>query len=127
MLRLGSILLTAVLLGVPRALEARAFGSTRAVHVDVAPQDPELASFAEELDRALAAATHTLAPRPFPATLVVEVHGFARSAPAGEGIRHAVLVSQGRGRTFRPLILDHGPGQRAQAARALIEALPNPR
>ena len=49
MLRLGSILLTALLTGVPRALDARAFGAQRSVYVEVAPNDPELASFAEEL------------------------------------------------------------------------------
>jgi len=126
MLRLGSVLLTAVLLGVPRALDARVFGSPRSVYVEVAPQDPELASFAEELERALAAAAYTLAPFPLRATLVVEVHGFARSGHDGEKARRAVLLSVGEGRKRRPLILDHGPGQRARAVRALLEALPAP-
>ena len=41
-LRLGSVVLAAVLLGVPRALDARAFGVQRSVYLDVAPLAPEL-------------------------------------------------------------------------------------
>jgi hypothetical protein len=124
MLRLGSILLTALLTGVPRALDARAFGAQRSVYVEVAPNDPELASFAEELERALATASYTLVGDRTRATFVVEVHRCAPSA--GARGRNAVLLSVGDGRARHPLLLDHRPGQRARAARALLEALPGP-
>lgn len=127
MLRLGSILLTALLTGVPRALDARTFGAQRSVYVEVAPNDPELASFAEELERALAAASCTLTTDRARATLVVEVHRFVRPAGPLERGRHAVLLTAGDGRIRRPLLLDHGIGQGAQAARALLAALPGPR
>ena len=52
MRRLGSVLLAAVLLGVPRALEARSFGAPRSVYVDVALPAPGLAGFAEDSDAA---------------------------------------------------------------------------
>jgi hypothetical protein len=123
MLRLGSILLSALLTGVPRALDTRAFGAQRSVYVEVAPADPELSSFARELERALAAAAYTLVTERAQATLVVEVHGFARSAVARGRGRDTVLMTVGRGRARHPLVLDHAPGQRAQAARVLLEAL----
>ena len=67
-MRLGSVLLAAVLLGVPRALEARSFGAPRSVYMDVARPAPDLAGFAEELQRALEAAGCRLAARPDGAT-----------------------------------------------------------
>jgi len=121
MLRLGSMLLTAVLLGVPRAVDARAFGSQRSVYVEVAPGDPDLASFAEALEQALGAAAYTLARDRSRATLVVEVRGFARSV---SGERAGVMLAVGRGADRRPLVLDHAPGQWAPAARTLLAALP---
>jgi len=124
--RLPSILLTAVLLGVPRALDARAFGAQRSVYIDVAAQDPELLAFADELERALSAACYSLATERAGATLVVEVHGVARSAGRRGPGAQTLLLTVGHGRARRPLLVDHAPGQQARAARALLEALPGP-
>jgi len=129
-LRLGSVILTAVLLGVPRALGAGAFGSARSVYVEVADLSPELAGFAQELSRALEEAGCCVAARPTAATVVVEVHGVwtcGRSStdPSG-GPSQAVsfTVSDASGR--RPLVLHYPQGRRVQAARALLRALDGP-
>jgi hypothetical protein len=121
--RLGSLVLTAVLLGVPRALDARAFGAARSVYVEVADPSPELAGFAEALSRALAEAGCRLAPGPAGATVIVEVHGrwggpHSRPDP-GRAIGFTVRDAAGR----RPLVLDCPRGGEAEAARALLRAL----
>jgi hypothetical protein len=122
-LRLGSVILTAVLLGVPRALDARAFGSTHAVYVEVADPSPELADFAEELSRALEGAGCSVAARRTGATLVVEVHARWTHAAPGTHPVEAIgcTVSDAHGR--RPLVLDYPLGCEAQGARALLRAL----
>jgi hypothetical protein len=117
------VILTAVLLGVPRALDARAFGSTRSVYVEVADPSPGLAGFAEELSRALEGAGCPLAARPTGATVVVEVYalwkrGGADTVPA-EAIGCTVRDAHGR----RPLVLDYRAGCQAQAARAVLRVL----
>jgi hypothetical protein len=123
LLRLGSAILTAVLLGVPRALDARAFGSARSVYVEVADPSPELAGFARELSRALEGAGCRVAARPTGATVVVEVH--ALWTRVGPGTLPAEVigctVSDANGR--RPLVLDYRPGCQAQAASALLRVL----
>lgn len=125
MRRLGSVLLAAVLLGVPRALEARSFGAARSVYVDVALPAPGLASFAEELQRALEAAGCRLAARPDGATTVVEVHALWAQAGPGPGAEAiSFTVRDGRGR--RPLVLHYPADRRADAARALLAALDAP-
>ena len=127
MLRLGSVILTAVLLGVPRALDARAFGSARSVYVEVADPSPELAGFARELSRALEAAGCCLAARPTGATVVVEVHALWKRTDSGSDPREvpseaiAFTVQDARGR--RPLVLYYATGRQAEAARALLRAL----
>jgi len=128
MLRLGSMLLTAVLMGVPRALDGRAFGTASAtiIHVKVAPHDPDLAALADELERALAAASYELTPVASRATLVVEVHRLAREARPPDGERRALLVTLGEGRARRPIVVEDDPDQRRHAARALLDALPRP-
>ena len=123
MLRLGSAILASVLLGVPRALDARAFGAQRSVYVEVAPSSPELQAFAAELSRALADAGFSVAARPDGATLVVEVHGLWRSrdtdGPASEAISFSVRDRRGT----RPLVLHYAPEERPAAARALLRSL----
>jgi hypothetical protein len=126
MLRFGSVVLAAVLLGVPRALDARAFGAPgpRSVYVDVAPADPRLADFAAELKRAIDGASYVLVARPFDATLIVEVHGLWRWS-AASGPTEAVSLTVRDAGTTRPVVLHYAPDRRSDAARALLAALPD--
>jgi hypothetical protein len=122
-LRLGSVVLASVLLGVPRALDGRTFGSPRAVCIEVAPGSKELQGFAEDLATAIADAGVSVTSRPGEATLVVEVHGLWRPAGAEGPAAEAVSLSiRGRGGT-RPLVLHYAPSDRRAAARALLRRL----
>jgi hypothetical protein len=125
-LRLGSVVLTAVLLGVPRALDARAFGSARSVYVEVADPWPELTGFADELSRALERAGCRVATGPTGATTVVEVHALWRCADLGPGPSEAISFTVRDARGRRPLVLDYAAGREADAARALLAALDGP-
>lgn len=128
MLRLGSAILASVLLGVPRALDARAFGADRSVYVEAAPESPELAAFAADLLRALSEAGVSRALRPRGATLVVEVHGLWRSGGAGGGAAsRAVGFTVRDRRGTRRLVLHYEPEERARAARALLRVLEDDR
>jgi hypothetical protein len=122
-LRLGSALLASVLLGVPRALDARAFGSPPSVYIQVAPDSPELAAFGEELSRALAEAGVSLATGPAGATLVVDVHGLWRSEGASGGATEAIRFTARDRSGTRRLVLHYAPDSRAAAARALVRSL----
>jgi len=122
-LRLGSALLASVLLGVPRALDARAFGATRSVYIQVAPDSPELTAFAGELSRALAEEGLSAAPGPAGATLVVDVHGLWRAAGGGGAVSEAVSFTARDRRGTRLLVLHYAPEARAAAARALLRSL----
>jgi hypothetical protein len=126
-LRLGSAILAAVLLGVPRALDARAFGSVRSVYVEAAEASPDLAGFAEELSRALEEAGCRVAAGPTAATVVVEVHGLWKSADSRPGPSEAISVTVGDALGRRPLVLHYPQGRRRLAARALLRALDGPR
>jgi hypothetical protein len=121
--RLGSVVLAAVLLGVPRALDARAFGVQRSVYIDVAPQAPELLNFAVELERAIATGTHALVTRRSEATLVVELLSVSGSTGADGRAMEAASFSLREGPRTRSVVLHYRPGQRAEAARRLIESL----
>jgi hypothetical protein len=124
MKRLGSLLLAGVLLGVPRALEARTFGLQRSVYIDVSPLAPELQAFARDLERALVDNAYTLADDPSRATVVVEVRtATTTGAVAARRPSEAVLVSVREGKALRPLVLHYAPEQRAAAARALLDRL----
>lgn len=46
MLRLGPLVLSALLLGIPRALQGRAFGEPT-FRIDVVPADPDLHAFGD--------------------------------------------------------------------------------
>ena len=123
-LRLGSIVLAAALLGVPRAVEARAFGAQRCVYVEVAPENLELQAFAAELERAIGASALTLAARRSDAAVVVELLGVSRSEAGGGLLMEAARFVLRDGTSTRPVILHYSPGQRAPAARRLLERLP---
>ncbi len=122
-LRLGSAILASVLLGVPRALDARAFGAQRSVYIEVAPESPELTAFAAELSRALAVAGFSAATRPGGATLVVEVHALWRSEVGSGPVSEAVSFTVRDRRGARPLVLHYAPEARPAAARALLRSL----
>ena len=123
MLRLGSALLASVLLGVPRALDTRAFGSPRSVYIQVAPDSPELSAFAEELSRALADARVSLATGPGVGTLVVEVHGLWRSESANGSVTEAIRFTARDRSGTRRLVLHYAPESRSAAARMLLRSL----
>jgi hypothetical protein len=125
-LRLGSAILASLLLGVPRALDARAFGSPRSVYVQVAPDSPELSDFALELTRALAGAGASLATAPSRATLVVDVHGLWRSESADGDVTEAIRFTARDARGTRRLVVHYAPESRAEAARALLRSLEAP-
>jgi hypothetical protein len=122
-LRLGSAILASVLLGVPRALDARAFGAQGSVYVEVAPESPELTAFAAALSRALGDAGFSVATRPGGATLVVEIHALWRSQGESGAVSEAVSFTARDRRGARPLILHYAPEARAAAARALLLSL----
>jgi len=122
-LRLGSAVLTSVLMGVPRALDTRAFGSPRSVYIQVAPDSPELAAFAEELTRELAQAGLSLAARPGGATLVVDVHGLWRSVGRTGRVAESIRLTARDPRGTRRLVLQYAPESRPAAARALVRSL----
>ncbi len=122
MLRLGSAILASVLLGVPRALDTRAFGSPRSVYIQVAPDSPELSAFGEELSRALAEAGVSLATGPAGATLVVDVHGLWRSQAHGR-VTEAIRFTARDGSGTRRLVLHYAPESRSAAARMLLRSL----
>ena len=123
MLRLGSALLASVLLGVPRALDARAFGASRSVYIQVAPESPELTAFAAELSRALVDAGFSTATRPAGATLVVDIHALWRSAGGSGPASEAVSFTARDRRGTRLLVLHYAPEARPAAARALLRSL----
>jgi hypothetical protein len=125
-LRLGSAILASVLLGVPRALDARAFGARRSVYVQVAPASPELAAFAAELTRALGGARFSPAALTVRAPLIVEVHGLWLSVGGDGPVCEAVRLTAREGRSTRRLILRYPPGARSAASRALLRSLEGP-
>jgi hypothetical protein len=122
-LRFGSVVLTALLLGVPRALDARAFGAARSVYVEVADPSPGLAGFADALSLALERAGCRVATSVSGATTVVEVHALWRCDNSRSDPSAAVSFTVRDGRGRRPLVLDYAPGREADAARALLQAL----
>jgi hypothetical protein len=117
------MILSAVLLGVPRALGTPAFGDRRSVYIDVAALPPELTDFTAELERAIGNAALTLATGRSGATTVIEVQTVARaSTPAGRAMEAVTLVVREAG-TVRRVVLHYAPQGRAQAAARLLETL----
>ena len=123
MRRLGSVVLAAVLLGVPRGLDTRTFGAQRSVYVEVAPQAPELTDFAAELERAIGDAAYSLATSPSRATMVIEVRNVAKAETTDGRPMEAVTLTVREGASTRPLILHYAPPRRARAAFRLLETL----
>ncbi len=122
-LGLGSVVLAAVLLGVPRALNAGAFGASPSVYLAVASRDPVLRDFVAQLKRAIGASALTLVARPGEATMVIELLGVSRSEAEGGRSMEAARFVLYEGPATRPVILHYAPGQGAGAARRLLERL----
>ena len=124
MLRLRSVLLAAVLSGVPRALDTPAFGAGRSsVYVDVAAVAPRLSDFLAELDAAIGGDAYRLTGQPGGATLTVEIHNIWTSRSAGGRVSEAVSVTLRDGHETTPLVLHYVAGSEARAARALVRML----
>jgi hypothetical protein len=123
-LRLGSAILASVLLGVPRALDTRAFGAQRSVYIQVAPDSPELTAFAAELSRALGGAGFFTVAHPRGETLVVEVHALWQGGSGSRGETVSFTARDRRG--ARRLVLHYAPESRSAAARALLRCLDEP-
>jgi hypothetical protein len=121
--RLGSVVLAAILLGVPRGLDARTFGAQRSVYLDVAPLAPELADFVAELESAMGNAAYSLAARPSEATMVIEIQNVATAETTDGRPMEAIALVVREGAATRPLILHYSPPHRARAAARLIETL----
>ena len=123
MRRLGSVVLAAILLGVPRGLDARTFGAQRSVYVEVARLAPELTDFVAALERAIGSAAYSLAAEPSQATMVIEVHNVATAETSdGRPMEAATVVVQ-EGTSTRPLVLHYTPPHRGRAASRLLERL----
>jgi hypothetical protein len=124
-LRLGSVVLAAVLLGVPRALEARAFGAEHAIFVEVSPAEG-LQDLATALERALVGFAWSLAGRASEATTVVELEAVTQVKGPGGRPLELVRVAVRDARGPRPLLLQYAPGNGAGAAHALVARLATP-
>jgi hypothetical protein len=122
-IRLGPMILSAVLLGMPRALGGHAFGDQRSVYIDVAALPPELTDFTAELERAIGDAALALAARPSLATTVIEVERVARSRTRAGDAMEAVALLVREGTSLRRMILHYAPQRRARAAAHLLERL----
>jgi hypothetical protein len=121
--RLGSVVLAAILLGVPRGLDARTFGAQRSVYLDVAPLAPELTDFVAELQSAIGSAAYSLVARASEATVVIEIRNVATAETTEGRPMEAISLVVREGAAARPLILHYSPPRRARAAARLIETL----
>lgn len=122
-MRLGSIVLASVLLGVPRALEARTFGQRRPIYVEVAPRSPGLLAFGEALERALGAAGWALVPRRSAAVVLVDVLHLASVRDALDRAVEAITLVVTEGRRVRRILLHADAERRDDAARELLARL----
>jgi hypothetical protein len=126
LLRLGSLVLSSVLLGVPRALEGLSFGRPPSVYVGVETSAADLEALTEELDRALAQACLSRASRRREATTVVELEPLGSKVEGrGRGSRAVAVTVRREGRPRR-LVLSFTPGHAAAAARRLLACLEPP-
>jgi hypothetical protein len=125
MAHVGAWILSACLSSLPRVFQRLVLGvRTRLPYVELAPGDPALLAFTNELSKAIDHESRALARQGLEDPQIVEVHRLVRlHAGNGSAIEEAVSVSvRGDGR-LRPLILHYPPEQRADAARALIRRL----
>jgi hypothetical protein len=122
--RLGSLLLSGVLLGVPRALQSRTFGAPqRTVYVEVSRPAPALGAFAEAFTEALADATWGLARTRSAATTVVELVSVVSTTDRHGRAVEAFTLSVREGGRSRRIVLHGRPDDRLASARQLIATL----
>ena len=121
---LGSLVLASVLLGVPRALDARTFGARRPVYVVVSPGSPGLLAFGEALSRALAERpAWSVSPSRAGAATVVDVIAAASGRDARGRAVEAITLSVSEGARTRRIVLHAAAGQSQAAARELLDLL----
>lgn len=123
MRRLGSLVLASVLLGVPRALDGRAFGAARTVRVEVSPDAPDLVAFRDALERALCDAAWTLVPWRAAATTVIEVHGVRSTRDVHGRRQNAVALTVSGGGRTRRMMVSGASARREELARLLLAGL----
>jgi hypothetical protein len=121
--RLGSLVLASVLLGVPRALEARTFGARRSFYVEVSREAPGLGPLADALSQALAESACSLAARRSQATTVIDVVSVLTTTDARGRPVEAFTLSVREGGRVRRLVLHGRPDDRVAAARELVARL----
>jgi hypothetical protein len=125
MARLGALMLTSVLLGLPRLFRAEStVPRRRSRYVEPATCDAALLDFVAQLGPAIDAHCHSLADAGDAGTTVVEVHRLSsQRACADRPAVEAISVSVEAGGAVQRLVL-HGPaGRRAGAARTLVRWL----
>lgn len=123
-MRIGSLVLASVLLGVPRALDARVFGARRPVcRVEVSPRSPGLLAFGEALERALGGVGSAFAPCRSAAVTVVEVLHVASVRDALGRAAEAITLAVTEGQRVRRILLHARPNGLDAAARALLARL----
>ncbi len=121
--RLGSLLLASVLLGVPRALEARTFGAHRSFYVEVSREAPGLGPVADALSEALAQSACALARRRSQATTVIDVVSVLTTTDRQGRPVEAVTLAVREGHRVRRVVLHGHPDDRAASARELVARL----
>ncbi len=125
MIRLGSLILTAVLLGLPRLFPGSAASlRRRSPHVEPAPCDPALLDFIAELRPLIDSHCRALADPDPGNPVVVEIHRLVpRTGKDGTRVAEAISVSVQADGRFQPMIFECRPGRRSPAARALVAML----
>jgi hypothetical protein len=123
--RLGALMLTSVLLGLPCVFRAGwAVERQRSRYVEQAPCDAGLLDFIAALERLIDVHCRSLAGVGAGGATVVEVHRLmSQSAQAELPPAEAISVSVEKGGCVERLVLHAPPGHHAGAARALAQWL----
>jgi hypothetical protein len=123
--RLGALMLTSVLLGLPRLFRAGSNAPRRrSRYVEPAACDPALLDFAAALAPVIDAHCNSLSGSVNGETTVVEIHRLSsRAASADQPAAEAISVSVEADGSVQRLVLHGLPGRRVGAARALVRWL----
>ena len=121
--RLGSLVLAGILLGVPRALDTRAFGAPQTLYVETSQQSPELTAFAAALVRAIGASPWQPAAQRADATVVIDVLSVASAEDALHRRMEAISLVVRDRRGPRRLVLHGSPENREASALLLLGRL----
>ncbi|MBN2370518.1 MAG: hypothetical protein JXO72_08520 [Vicinamibacteria bacterium] len=125
MARLGALILSATLSGIPRLFQRAVLSlRTRLPYVAVTSGDPALHDFTMELAKAIDRHIHALAEQRWDDTLIVEVHRLSQvEALDGTSPSEAVSVTLRAHDRIRPLILHYPSNMRHNAIEALMRRL----